>query len=146
MGWWGYDSDANDDTFNCMGVGLPERLKGADAAAVNVKLLDGVATLIDQGATEELVFEPRIAFVGVTRLALVQSLAVPLDHLKRARSYALLLLSDESHVESFTDPEQRRASLRDEIAVFEDALTNGGRSALAIPSESLIEKAQRASD
>ncbi len=71
MGAWGHGSDANDDTYNALGIGIFDRVIGMDVEP------DAAKVVIE----EVLPCCEGIAYLGVVMWSLRQGLKLPIDTL-----------------------------------------------------------------
>jgi len=135
MGSWGFESDANDNTYNYLGVGVPDRLGGAavfseadreDFARDVEKSLNDLIKEIDAPEEGYSLGYLQTAFLGIVRLTLVKRCRVDIEHLNRALSYAKSFLADTDYLEDFTKPKKREQCLQEEIEMIQDAIANDG--------------------
>lgn len=153
MGSWGYESDANDKTYNWLGIGIPARFEGADSVSDSdrVEFEKKVSYILDK------IVGPRdpnsdkwedsewdfhydgTAYVGIVRLTLHKGYRVGKKQLEKGVKLAQDLLADEAEINSFTDPDMRRHCLNEEIQMMQDALKHGGVTQLGSPTKSLMD-------
>ena len=139
MGWWGHESDANDDTRIVRTDGLSFG-EGSDAYANSLQKLGQAIDIPDADG-----YSPsHAAFLGTVRKALVNRFRVSQPYLERAKRYATKMLADDEHTGSFRDPEVRKNCLRDEIAMIDDAIGNGGVTKKGEGSPGLLAKIGKA--
>jgi len=144
MGWWGFNSDQNDNTYNEIGISIPDRIFGTPipedlTSKMNQRLADLHKGLqADPNLLDRDPIYVMAAFVGICRLLLSHGMRIDLPHLEAAIGYARILMEDKEHIQCFTEPDTRLKALQDEIAGFEDAIANSGTSDFFGKSETLV--------
>lgn len=144
MGWWGYGSDENDDTYNSLGCGIADRIHGVNLNQ-DLEALQEASKLFN----DEVI--PKAGWkMGVIIWGLRQGLMIDKAHLQSIRktmeaeqrdcsNRAASLPVGDPEAGSGGWPLQREAALAQELKEIDSALLNG-RSIIARKSKTLLDR------
>jgi len=138
MGWWGFSSDQNDDTYNELGISIPDRIVGTPIPEGLAREMNQRLANLHKGLQVDPNDSHMAAFVGICRLLLSHGMRIDVPHLEAAIGYARVLMEDKEHIQCFTEPDTRLKALQGEIAGFKDAIVNNGTSDFFGKSETLM--------